>query len=134
MTRQEEVYDIPAFLAILNNEEELIIKPLQLGKGADRFEYFVHCFQGSASETGAIECGKVVSRLNKSLFDYQIGKMIDFQTLFLIRLPISAGDKTNASIFNAIFSQRILLTQPGTKRVTSRFSHSLSLDARIHVL
>lgn len=79
MTRQDVVYDIPAFLAILNNEEELIIKPLQLGKRSGRLECFVDCFQGSASETGAIECGKVVSRLNKSLFDYQIGITIDFQ-------------------------------------------------------
>jgi hypothetical protein len=28
------------------------------------------------NEIEAIECGKVVSRLNKALFDYQIGKRI----------------------------------------------------------
>jgi hypothetical protein len=84
MMRQEELCEIPPVLAILNNEEELIIKPLQLGKRFDRVECIVDCFQCSANETGAIECGKVVSRLNKSLFDYQIGEMIDFQCSSLL--------------------------------------------------
>ena len=37
--------------------------------------------------------------------------------LFPIDVSIYAGDKTNASVVNGIFSQRILLTQPGTKKV-----------------
>lgn len=36
----------------------------------------IFCFllnEGTGDETGAIECGKIVSRMNKALFHYQIG-------------------------------------------------------------
>ncbi|CAF0804323.1 unnamed protein product [Rotaria sp. Silwood1] len=85
MTTNEEVLNVEKILTVLSNEDEFIFKPFQ---------------PGSANEIGAIECGKIVSRVNKVLFDYQI------------------GDKTNPSILNSVFSQRIILTMPETKQVT----------------
>ncbi|CAF0760484.1 unnamed protein product [Adineta ricciae] len=83
-----ENVDIGSVLNILNNEEEIIIKPFQSASGND---------------VGAIECGRIVSRLNKTLFDYQI------------------GDKTNTSVFSSVFTQRIILTIPGTKQAVLEF-------------
>ncbi|CAF0919431.1 unnamed protein product [Rotaria sordida] len=84
MAINDEVLNVPKILDVLSNEEEFIFKPFQ------------HTI---ANDIGAIECGKIVSRINKVLFDYQI------------------GDKTNPSLIDSIFTQRIILTIPGTKQV-----------------
>lgn len=75
MATNDEVVDIGRILATLLNEEELIIKPFQPGKNSiiNLKTLIFIIFKGSANEIGAIECGKIVSRLNKILFDYQIG-------------------------------------------------------------
>jgi hypothetical protein len=39
------------------------------------FVFFI-IVEASGNENGAIECGKIVSRVNKALFDYQIGRII----------------------------------------------------------
>ena len=66
--------DMTKLLSILKNEEELIIKPFQSGK-IIKLLFNILCFiiQGFVHEIGAVECGKIVSRVNKALFDYQIG-------------------------------------------------------------
>ncbi|CAF0995365.1 unnamed protein product [Rotaria sordida] len=84
MAINDEVLNVPKILDVLSNEEEFIFKPFQ------------HTI---ANDIGAIECGKIVSRINKVLFDYQI------------------GDKTNPSLIDSIFTQRIILTIPGTKQL-----------------
>nr|ACF16066.1 hypothetical protein [Adineta vaga] len=88
MADNDQITDITNILRILSNEEELIIKPFQ---------------STSVNDIGAVECGKIVSRINKPLFDYQI------------------GDKTNTSVFNSVFTQRIILTNPGTKQIVFEF-------------
>ena len=75
MAEFDETINMANILAVLSNEEELIIKPLQPGKivvayGIVRLMAFC---PGAGADVGAIECGKIVSRLNKPLFDYQIG-------------------------------------------------------------
>ena len=80
MATNDEVIDMAKTLTVLSNEEELIIKPFQPGmiKSANKIVRTL-CFflmKGYANEIGAIECGKIVSRINKVLFDYQIGKRI----------------------------------------------------------
>ncbi|CAF2362410.1 unnamed protein product [Rotaria sp. Silwood2] len=84
MAVNDGVFNVAKILALLSNEEEFILKPFQ---------------NGFANEIGAIECGKIVSRVNKVLFNYQI------------------GDKTNPSVLNSILSQRIILMMPETKQV-----------------
>jgi hypothetical protein len=37
--------------------------------------FFNFIIKASANDIGAVECGKIVSRINKVLFDYQIGKI-----------------------------------------------------------
>ncbi len=80
MATNDAVMNVAKNLAILSNEEELIIKPFQPGKMISQFKLFLYCFiKGSANDAGAIECGKIVSRMNKVLFDYQIGKIIKIE-------------------------------------------------------
>ncbi|CAF1159481.1 unnamed protein product [Rotaria sordida] len=76
--------DTTKLLSVLNNEEELIIKPFQF-----RTDH----------ETDAAESGKIVSRVNRTLFNYQI------------------VDQWNSSRINLIFSKRITLLNPITKEV-----------------
>ncbi|CAF0930277.1 unnamed protein product [Adineta steineri] len=91
MANSNEINDMAKILAVLSNEEELIIKPFQ---------------STTANEIGAVECGKIVSRVNKALFDYQI------------------GDKANTSTLNSIFTHRIILAIPGTKQIVLEFYHN----------
>jgi hypothetical protein len=87
MANSDEVIDMAKILAILGNEEELIIKPFQPGKNIFyKIIFFFFDIQGAANEIGAIECGKIVSRLNKALFDYQIGKIIQKMIPIKIKL------------------------------------------------
>ncbi len=70
--------DVAILLSILQNEEELIMKPFQSRKiiqeYLDLFEIVVFfIIEGLAHEFVGVECGRIVSRLNKPLFDYQIG-------------------------------------------------------------
>ena len=82
MATNENVSDPTKFLTRLASEEELIIKPFQSGKRRiDLSSRVDSCLLGN--EIGATECGKIVSRLNKTLFDYQIGKK--FHNLLSIR-------------------------------------------------
>ncbi|CAF3053642.1 unnamed protein product [Rotaria socialis] len=88
MIANDGIVNVDTVLAVLSNEEEFIFKPFQ---------------SGPTNDIGAIECGKVVSRMNKPIFDYQI------------------GDKANASVFNPVFYYRITLTIPETKQVVMEF-------------
>lgn len=75
MATNEDMNDPTKFLTRLANEEELIIKPFQSGKRRFSSPRNRSCRLGN--EIGASECGKIVSRMNKTLFDYQIGKRIE---------------------------------------------------------
>ncbi|CAF3242769.1 unnamed protein product [Rotaria socialis] len=92
MATNEEIHkiDTAQLLSILNNEEELIIKPRNF---ADDYDI------------GGVECGRVVSRVNKTLFDYRI------------------GDKAVSSRLPSIFNRRIVLLNPITKEVVIEFYH-----------
>ncbi|CAF3932868.1 unnamed protein product [Rotaria magnacalcarata] len=82
--------DTVQLLSILNNEEELIVKPRNFAHGYD---------------TGGVECGRIVSRVNKTLFDYRI------------------GDKAVLSRLPSIFNRRIVLLNPITKEAVIEFYH-----------
>ncbi|CAF1363885.1 unnamed protein product [Adineta steineri] len=75
--------DTTNLLSILQREEEMIIKPFH----PDTME-----------KNGAVECGKIVSRTNKILFNYQI------------------GDKKHTSILSSILNHKIILFHPKTNQ------------------
>lgn len=83
--------------------------------------YCIDVYIGYANEIGATECGKIVSRLNKVLFDYQIGKINQDNSYTFKRNCLFLGDKANLSIISSIFSRRIIITVPETKQV--KFDH-----------
>lgn len=75
--------------------------------------------QDSSDALGATERGKIVTRTNQVLFDYQIGKMkfsFNHKKHHTI-ISMFSGDKANASLIEFIFHQRILLIDPNTKNV-----------------
>ncbi|CAF1102111.1 unnamed protein product [Rotaria sp. Silwood1] len=102
MATNQNVTDIDTakLLSILSNEDELIVKPFQSGNG-------------HGMEVG--ECGKVVSRVNRTLFYYQI------------------GDNGNTSKINLKFSQKIMLLNPETKEVILEFyQNHLPVLSKLH--
>ena len=76
MAINDEGASLARLLTVLTHEEELIIKPFHSGRmmtaGGMKSIFLVSI--DSAHSVRAIESGKIVSRLNKPLFDYQIGK------------------------------------------------------------
>ncbi len=84
------------------------------------FVFFI-IVEASGNENGAIECGKIVSRVNKALFDYQIGRIIK-KVWFSSNISlVFLGDKSNTSVITSVFTHRIILTIPGTKQVDLNF-------------
>ncbi|CAF1632239.1 unnamed protein product [Adineta ricciae] len=78
-------------LSVLEKQEEILVKSFH---------------EGSENTTTTVERGKIFSRMNRILFDYQIGA------------------ETNTSMLESVLNQRVVLFNPETKQKVLELSYN----------